>query len=77
MGLVLEKKDDWDGAEEAYRDAIELAPKKAVFHLYFAELLDEVQDDPEGALELYEQYVELWGDDSDGEVTSRIEQLKS
>ena len=75
LGKALEETEDFDGAEESYREAVELGPKNPHCHYYLGRLLDEVMDKPEEAIEHYKSYLDLGGDDSGGEVESRIEQL--
>ena len=76
FGKALERKQEFDGAEESYRKAIELRSDKSHFHYYLAQLLDEVLDDPAGALEHYKRYLELGGSDTNGAVKNRIGQLE-
>ena len=65
-----------EDAEAAYRKSIALDPKLTHPYLYLAELIDEVQDEPEKALEFYKRYLELGGDDDGDTVSRRIEEIE-
>jgi tetratricopeptide (TPR) repeat protein len=76
LGKTLEADQNFDGAREAYEKAIELDASYPDPHLYLAELLDEVDNEPEKALGHYRTYLELGGDDPYGDVKERIKQLE-
>jgi tetratricopeptide (TPR) repeat protein len=76
LGKALEEKEEWDGAEESYRRAIEADPELSDPYFYLAVLLDEVQVEKKEALEHYKKYLELGGEDPDGDVKKRIEKLE-
>ncbi|MDJ0522525.1 MAG: tetratricopeptide repeat protein [Planctomycetota bacterium] len=76
MGRALEKQERFEDAAAAYRKATELDKKLPHPHLYLAELLDEVLDDPEGALKHYQSYLDLGGHGEGGWIKKRVEQLE-
>ena len=76
LGKALERKEEWDEAEAAYRQAIAVEDGLTHPHLYLAELLDQVQGEPEASLEHYKRYLELGGPDEGDVVAKRIEQLE-
>ena len=77
LGKALEQKDEYDRAESEYRRAIELEADYPFPYLYLAELMDEIRDEPEEALELYKKYLELGGKDPSEDVKQRIKQLEN
>ncbi len=76
MGKALESQGRWEDAAASHRKAIELDPKLCHPHLYLAELLDEILDEPEEALKHYERYLELDGHGEGGWIKKRIQQLE-
>ena len=76
LGKGLEKQEKWDDAAAAYEQAIAVDPKLPHPRLYLAELLDEVQGEPEQALPHYKAYLELGGHDEGKAIAKRIEQLE-
>ena len=76
FGKALEATEKFEDAEPYYRKAVELAPSNPWFHFYLAQLLDDFLDDREGALEHYKKFIDLGGNDTGGDVASRIEQLE-
>lgn len=76
LGKGYEQQENWADAEKAYRKAIELDARFTYPHLYLAELLDQVLDKPEEALAQYKKYLELGGEDPDGDVEKRVKNLE-
>lgn len=77
LGKGLERQEKWDDAIAAYQKSIEVDGKLAYPHLYLAELLDEVQGEPEQALPHYKAYLELGGHDEGKAIEKRVKQLEN
>ncbi len=76
LGKGLERLERFGDAEAAYRKAVELDPKFVFVRRYLAELLDDILDNPEEALEHYKAFLELGGKDSDKAIRDRVKQLE-
>ena len=76
LGKGLEKQEKFEDAEAAYRKSIALDAKLTHPNLYLAELVDEVRDEPDKALEFYKRYLELGGHDEGDTVKRRIEEIE-
>jgi tetratricopeptide (TPR) repeat protein len=76
LGRALEKQERFEDAAAAYRKSAELDKTLPHPHLYLAELLDEVLDEPEEALKHYKQYLDLDGHGEGGWIKKRVEQLE-
>jgi len=76
MGKALEEKGEYDRAKDSYLKAIEFDDSLPHPHLYLAGILDEIDDEPVKALEHYEAYLNLGGEDPQDYVKQRIKQLK-
>ena len=76
LGRALEKQERFEDAAAAYRKAVQLDKTLPHPHLYLAELLDEILDEPEEALTHYKQYLDLDGHGEGGWIKKRIEQLE-
>jgi tetratricopeptide (TPR) repeat protein len=75
LGKARDDAGEYDQAKQLYGIAIELDKTFCWPHLYLAEIYDDIDGDPESALEHYQRYLELGGPDDDKTVTKRIEQL--
>jgi tetratricopeptide (TPR) repeat protein len=72
----LQAQEKWEDAEAALRKSIALDAKASYPNLYLAEIMDEVNDDAEGALPFYKRYLELEGEDTGDVVQKRIDQIE-
>lgn len=75
LAIVLRRKGDFQGADEAYARALELSPDYARAWRNRGVLLDLYLQEPEEALVHYERYAELTGG-SDTQVEKWIAELR-
>ena len=74
LALLLENhRKDFDGAEAAYRRAIEIDPNYADAHWNLSLLLEKQRGDLRGAIEATRGYIAAGNPDNDGE--QRVEEL--